>query len=140
MAAITAGRNQIWTAEEARQGHCAQISPAAQDAVDKWSDKWHRAGDLCADCGRPIGSLVPGQQVAGEAHAQGGQQQHHTGDPGQLARVFISRKKEGAQHMAENNDHHQGSAPVVDAADQPAEGHIVHDVLDAVVSMVGGGT
>ena len=35
--------------------------------------------------------------------------------------------------------HHQRSAPVMDAADQPAEGHAIHNILDAVVGVIGRG-
>ena len=53
--------------------------------------------------------------------------------------IFKRGGDEHAQHVDEDHQHHQTGAPVMDAADQPAEGHIVHDVLDAVVGVIGRG-
>src|ERR1044071_6224614 len=42
--------------------------------------------------------------------------------------------------MDENNDHHQGRAPVMDTTDQPSEGDTFHDVLNGGVGMIGRGS
>ena len=115
--------------EEALQGERAQVRAAAQGFQDEVADEGHAAGDLRADRGRPVGLLVPGQQVAGEAHAQREQQQADADQPGQLAGIFVGGGHEHPQHVDEDHDHHQRRAPVMDAADQPAEGDTVHNVL-----------
>jgi len=46
---------------------------------------------------------------------------------------------EHPDHMDEDYQHHQGGAPVVDTADQPAIRYHIHDVLDAIVGVSGEG-
>ncbi len=126
--------------EEALQRERAQVRSAAQGFEDEVADEGNRACDLRADRGRPVGRLVPGEQVAREAHANGRQQKTDADQPGQLARIFVGGGHKHPQHMDEDDDHHQRCAPVMDAADQPAEGNAFHDVLDGVVGMIGGGS
>ena len=54
-----------------------------------------------------------------------------------LARVFVGCSDKHTQHVDKDDDHHHRGAPVMDAADQPAEGNAFHDVLDRIVGMIG---
>ena len=121
--------------EETCQRNAAQIGSPAQDAHDEITDHWNCAGNLGAYRGSPVRALVPGQQVTSEAHAQRCQQKNDPGEPGDLARKLVGCKEKGAQHVQEHENNHQGSAPMVDAADKPAKGYFVHDVLDAVIGI-----
>ena len=66
-------------------------------------------------------------------------QQADADQPGQLARIFEGCGEEYPQQVNKDDDHHQRCAPVMDAADQPAECHAFHNVLHRVVGVVGGG-
>ena len=86
--------------------------------------KRHRAGDVGADLGGPVGLLVPGQQVAREPEAEGDEQQHHAGEPVELARRLVGAGEEDAQHVDEHQQHHATGGPLVDGAYPPAELHV----------------
>ena len=137
--AIMAGNHQIWTEKKRARVTAERSLATPQHLVNKIADERYCASNGSCDRGCPISPLVPGEQVAGEAHAQGEQEQEHTGDPGELTWIFISAKVKRAQHMEEDDQHHEAGTPVMDAADQPAIADTGHDVLDAVVGMVGGG-
>lgn len=41
--------------------------------------------------------------------------------------------------MEENNQDHEAGTPMMNSTDQPTKANPGHDVLDAIVGMVGGG-
>ena len=125
--------------EESRQGDRGEVATATQDLVDEVAEKGNGSGYGCGNRGRPISPLVPWEQVTGEAHAQGEQEQEDACDPGELSRVFISAEIIGAQHVKEDSKYHQAGAPMMNASDKPAEADSGHDVLNAIVGMIGGG-
>jgi len=127
------------TGEEPLQGERAQVGAAAQGFENELAEEGNGPCDLRADGGGPVRALVPREQVAGEAHAECGDQQADADQPGQFTRVLVRGSDKDTQQMEEDHDHHERRTPVMDAADQPAEGHVVHDVGDAVVGVIGRG-
>jgi len=127
------------TGEEPLQGERAQVGAAAQGFENELAEEGNGPCDLRADGGGPVRALVPREQVAGEAHAERGDQQADADQPGQFTRVLVRGSDKDTQQMEEDHDHHERRTPVMDAAHQPAESHIVHDVGDAVVGVVGRG-
>ena len=92
-------------------------------------------GDVVGDDRGPVGALVEGQQVAGQAHHQGEDQQHHADHPVELARVLVGAEEEGPPHVEEDQDDHHRGAPLVHPADELAEEDVVGQVGDRPVGL-----
>ena len=114
-------QDQDMHAEEPAERGVRDVDPAAQQLQERLPDDRHATGDLGADDGRPEGPLVPGQQVAGEAEADGHGQQADAHQPGDLARVLVGALDEDPRQVEDQEDDHQVGSPVVDAPDEPAE-------------------
>ena len=123
--------------EESLQCERAQVRTAAQGFEDEVADKRHASCNLRADGGRPIRLLIPWQKITSKSHAEREDEQSDADQPCQFTRIFEGSGYEHSQHMDEDHDDHQGRAPMMDAADQPAKRDAVHDVIDAVVSVIG---
>ncbi len=122
--------------EEAPERRGADLLAAAQADEQEVADEGHRAGDVGADLGGPVGLLVPGEQIAGEAEPHGDPEQGHAGEPVQLARRLVGAGEEHAQHVHEHQQDHAAGGPVVDGADPPAELDVGADVDHALVGGV----
>ena len=120
---------------EAGERHGSQLLAAAEDLQDRSADDRGGAGDVGADDRRPVGLLVPRQQVAGEGEAEHDEEQARADQPGDLARVAVGAPHEDPQRVQADEQHQQAGRPVVDPADDRAERRLV-DVLDALVGVV----
>jgi len=120
---------------EAQQTARADIRRTAQQQVDVLAHDLRRRGfgHAGADRHRPEGELVPGQQVAGKAQEEGGQQQDHAGRPGKLARPLVAAGDVRAQHMQHHRHDHGLRPQAVNVAHELAEGHIAQQVEHVVV-------
>ena len=102
--------------EEALQGECAELRSAAEGFEDELAEEGNCASDLCADGGCPVGFLIPREQVTCEAHAQRREEEADADEPCEFTRELERGGEEHAQHVDEDDDHHQGCTPVMNAA------------------------
>ena len=79
---------------EARERVTADLGAAVEELREELADERRRPVQVDADDGRPVGRLVPRQQVAGEALEHAEDEQHHADDPVQLARVLVGAEQE----------------------------------------------
>jgi len=88
----------------------------------------------------PVGFLVPGQQITGEAHPRVNIRSPTLTIQVSSRGYYVRSGHEHPDHMDEDYQHHQGGAPVVDTADlnQPY-GTTFMMYLDAIVGVGRGG-
>ncbi len=99
-----------------RDSVCPADDRSAVDQVHQvGADKRDAAHDGGADAQTPVGVLVEAQHLSGEGHAQGQQQQHHTDDPGQLARKLVRAEHEDLHHVDQHHRDHEVRAPAMHA-------------------------
>ncbi len=118
--------------EEARQRRPRDDRAAVHKMHQVGAHKRHAAHDRGADAQAPVGVLVEAQHLAGEGHAEGQQQQHHTDDPGQLARELVRAEHEDLHHVDQHHRDHEVRSPAVQRTQEPAQGHVVVQELKAV--------
>ncbi len=85
-----------------------------------------------ADAETPVGIRVEAHDLPGECHTQGEQEQRDPGDPGQLARVLVGTEQEDLRHVDEQHGQHEVGAPPVNGAQEPAEGDLAVERLEAL--------
>src|SRR5262249_55673727 len=100
-------------------------------------NEWSPAGDRRTDAQPPVGILVETHDLSGERHAQREQQQNAAGDPGQLARVLVRAEQEHLRHVHSHDGHHEIGAPVMQRAQEPAQGLLIVQVLQTGIRLVG---
>ena len=83
----------------------ADLRAARQELREPGTGEGRRAVQVDTDHGCPVRRLVPGQQVAGEAHQHPHDEDEGTRDPEQLARVLVGAEQEHARHVHEEEDH-----------------------------------
>ena len=120
---------------EPRQGGADELRAGAEEVGEVGADDRARRGDVHGDDRRPVGALVERQQVAGQAHHQGEDQEHDADHPVQLPGVLVGAEEERSRHVEEDQDDHQRGAPLVEAADELAEEDVVGQVRDRVVGL-----
>ena len=113
------------------------LGAAGEELRQERPDHRRRPVQVDPDHRRPVGGLVPGQQVAGEALQHPHREQEHADDPVQLARVLVGAEEEDPRHVEEHQDDEDAGAPLVHAANEPAEREVVGDELDRLVSRFG---
>src|SRR5262249_32809956 len=59
-------------------------------------------------------------------------------DPGELARELVGPEKEDLHHVDEDDRDHEVRAPAVHGADEPSEGHVLVEGLQAAPGFPGG--
>ena len=121
---------------ETRQRRTRNAIAAKHQMAQRMPDERDVFRNVRADDRRPVRLQIPRQQIAGEAEAERDEEEHDAGDPGAFARLTIGAGEEARQHVQEHDDHHGGSAPVMNAAQQPAGRHLGHDVIDRLISLV----
>src|SRR5581483_8463707 len=97
----------------------------------------HGASDTRADFGREERELVPRQQVPAEPESQHQKEQKRARQPRQLTRFSVRLQEEDTEQVRERRADQQVRRPAVDVANQPAESHLRHDELDALVRFGG---
>ena len=116
---------------------CPGDDRAAQHHLhDLRPDDGSAAGDGRADAEAPVGVLVEAQDLAGEGHAQRAEEQEDADDPGQLARELVGAEQHDLDHVEEDDRHHEVGAPAVHRAQEPAEGLLVVEDLQALEGLV----
>ena len=81
----------------------------------------HAPGHRPADRQAPVGVRVPAEDLAGEEHAQGAEEQEHAQDPGQLARVLVGPVQEDLGHVHQHQHDHARPGVVVQRPQEPAQ-------------------
>ena len=122
--------------EEARERFLADRGAAEQQLLELLAIERHGASDFGAHSGRPIGELVPRQQVAREAEHERAHEQEDADDPGELAWLLERAHEVRAGHVEHDGQRHERRTPGVDLADQPAEADFAGDVLDGLVRLL----
>src|SRR5262249_6305791 len=125
--------------EEAGQSGAGDDGSAQHQLDDGRTEDGDAAGDRRADPEPPVGVLVEAQHLSGERHAQRHEQEEDAQDPGQLARVLVGPEQEDLHHVDEDDRDHEVRAPAVHGADEPSEGHVVVEGLQAAPGLPGGG-
>ena len=125
-------------AVEAREGHHAHCALAAQQAKQIRTHNRRAGGKLRRDHRAPVGPVIPGEEVSGEAVGQREQQQRNSRYPGGFTRLLIGAVEECLGHMQHHHHDHHAGAPVVQAAHEPAARDFRQDVAQAVVRIAGG--
>ena len=120
-------------AVEARKGHHANFTLAAQQAKQIRTQNRRAGGKLRRDYRAPVRPVVPGQQVSREAVRQREKEQDNSRHPGGLARLLVSAIEECLGHVQHHHHDHHAGAPVVQTAHEPAARDFRQDVAQAVV-------
>ena len=99
----------------------ADLGTAARHPLQPPPDPGDIAEHADADGHRPVGELVPRQQVAGEVGRENKGQQRQADHPVEAARAVPAAGEEDPQHVGEDHRDQDVGAPVVDIAHQTAE-------------------
>ena len=89
--------------------------------------------------GAPVRHLAPGQQVAHEGFGHQRQEDGAAEDPDQLTRLAVAAVEQAAEHVQVHHNKECRGARGVHVANQPAPGHVAHDVLDRLEGLGGVG-
>ena len=120
----------------AQQRQRAELAPAAHHRGNRLADERRASRDVDRDRCRPVGFLVPGQEVAGQGEGHDDQEQCHAGQPGDFARVLVGAERDDARHVRDRGDDDEARAEEMQAANEPAERHVIGHVADAVVRVI----
>ena len=124
--------------EEAAERIAADHGAAQELADDPRPEDRHLPGHRPADRQAPVGVRVPAEDLAGEEHAQGAEEQEDAQDPGQLARVLVGPVQEDLGHVHQHQHDHARPGVVVQRPQEPAQRHVIVESEQAVVRLVGG--
>ena len=106
------------------------VRAALEELREERPEERRRAVDVDPDGRRPVGGLIPREQVAGEAFGESEREQQHADDPVQLTWIFVRAEQKHAAHVQEHQDDEHRRAPAMHAADEPPRPHVVRDVHD----------
>ena len=120
---------------EAQQRVLAHLQSTQQDELRGRVEQRGVTTHVRADRDRPVGDLVPRQQVAGERQHQGDEQEDHPDDPVELARRLVGAVVEDPHHVQEDEEDHQVSGPPMDIPGQQPEGHFALDRQDVRIGL-----
>ena len=125
--------------EEAAERRATESFPRENEMRDQRADHRHPRRLLRRDDHRPHRVLIPAQELAGEAHADGEDEQHRAGQPVELARILVASHQEDLAHVDADQQHHRGRAEVMHPAQQIAEQRARGDEVQRVVGLAGRG-
>ena len=114
----------------------ADLLARSEELREPRPEERRRPVQVDPDDARPVGRLVPREEVAGESLGHPARQQQDADDPVQLARVLVRAEQEHAAHVQEHEDDEDARAPLVHAADEPPERQVVGDVDDRRVGLL----
>ncbi len=107
------------------------------DAFGQLLSDQRDTGDGRHDLGeRPVGPLVPREEIAGSPEDQYDEQQEDPDEPIGLPRRFVRGLEEHARHVHEQHDHDEVGRPVVEIPHQPAKRRLGDDVLNAGIGFL----
>ena len=117
-------------AEEAVQRGVAHHVVAADQQRKVGADEGNRGKQVHDHLRTPVRHLAPGQQVAHEGLGHQAQEDQAAEDPHEFARLLVAAVDQAAVHVQIHHDEEGRGARGVHVADQPAPGHVAHDVFD----------
>jgi hypothetical protein len=117
-------------AEEAVERGVAHHVVAADQQRQVRTDEGNGREQVHDHLRTPVGHLAPRQQVAHEGFGHQHQEDGATEHPHQFARLAVRTVDQATEHVQVHDHEEGGSSGGVHVADQPAPGHIAHDVLD----------
>ena len=124
---------------EARQRRAADRVAGEDELDDLRADERRAPGLAGEDEDRPVGGLIPAQELAGEGQRHRRQQQHHPGEPVRLARELVGAHQVGLDHVQADEDDHRRGAEVVHPAQHATQRRLLGDERQAVVGVAGRG-
>ena len=116
-----------------QQRQRAKVDATAHERGHLLAEERSAARDVDGDGRRPVGLLIPRQQVARQRKSQDEEQQDDARHPRDLARLLVRPEEDDAQHVDHGGDHDEARAEEVKSPDEPSERQPVGDVADAVV-------
>ena len=118
--------------EKPRQ-RCAGDDRASQQQIDQpGPDDGNSAHNRGANAQSPIGVLIESQHLACKGHAERHQQKHDAEHPRQLTRILVGAEQEDLHHVDQDDGHHEIRAPAVQGSNEPSQGDVVIEDLQAV--------
>ncbi len=126
-------------AEEAVERCVAHHVVAADQQGQVGADEGDGREQVHDHLGAPVRHLAPRQQVAHEGLGHEREEDRAAEDPDQLARLAVGAVEQAAEHVQVHHDEERRGARGVHVADQPAPGHVAHDVLDGLERLGGVG-
>lgn len=123
--------------KESAECHLSRGRTAFEEASHEITQDRRLVHDFDADGRRPIGALVPWQEIAGEAEAHHDAEERQTDQPDEFPWLLIGAPQKDLRHVGEHADHHRGRAPEMVAQEEPAIIHVVDDVLRTGIGVVG---
>ena len=118
--------------EEAVQGRIGDAVVTADPLDQARSDDRHGAEEVHDDLRPPERHVAPGQHVAHEGLGHQREINDHAEQPQQFARGLVRAVQHRAEHVQVDDDEEGRGARGVQVAQEPAVGHLAHDVLDRV--------
>ena len=113
-----------------REGVRPDLRAAREELRQPRAGERRRAVQVDPHHGCPVRGLIPGEEVAGEAHQHPHHEDERAGDPQQLAWILVRAEEEDAGHVHEEEDYEDARAPAVHSTHEPAQREVVRDVLD----------
>ena len=117
--------------EEARQRMVAVFAAADHELLQGFADEGDQAHEARRHAGRPIAALIPREQIAGERQAQDDLHQNQAEPEIEFARRFICAVDHHLKQVERQQHDHGLRHVMVQPAQQPAELHLVLDVIGA---------
>ncbi len=124
-------------AEEAVQRGIADDVVAADQQRQVGADEGDRREQVDDDLRAPVAHLAPGQQVTHEGLRHQAQEDGAAEDPDQFARLLVAAVDHAAPHVQVDDDEEGAGTGGMHVANQPAPGHVAHDVLDRLEGLGG---
>ena len=120
--------------EEAVQCGVADHVVAANQQRQIGTYEGNRGKQIDDHLSAPVAHLAPWQQVAHKGFGHQAQKNGAAKNPDQFARFAVAAIDQAAEHVHVHNDEESRSTGGVHVANQPAPGHVAHDVLDRTKS------
>jgi len=115
--------------EEAVQSNVGNVEVAADPSRQVRTDDRDGGEQVNNHLRTPEGHLSPRQQVTHKGFCHQCQENQGTENPHQFARFFVRTVNQAAEHVQVYDDEEERCAGGVHIADNPATGHVAHDVL-----------
>jgi hypothetical protein len=120
----------------AGQRQRADLRAAAQQRPDAHAEHRRVLRDVDRHDRRPVGALIPRQQIAGQAEGEDHLQQQQPDDPVQLARLAVAAEEHDPDQVQHRRDDDHRRAPMVQPTEERAAAHALLDEAHAVPRVI----
>jgi len=107
---------------ETRKRRGTDHGSSCHDARGRGPDDGQRRGHSRPDDRRPVGLLVPREEVSREAECEDHEEERDAHEPVQLARLEVRPEEERPREVEDREDDDRGRAPVMEAAHERSRG------------------